>query len=121
MNLPRPAPSGPCASKVSLASAGEIEPTLPPSQTPDARRPALAPGEADDPGRLGKYRLRKELGRGGMGVVYLADDERLQRQVALKVMLEAAADTTARERFLREARAAARISSDHVVSVFEAD
>jgi serine/threonine protein kinase/Leucine-rich repeat (LRR) protein len=81
-----------------------------------------APSHDGDIGRLGKYRIQKELGRGGMGAVYLAFDERLQRKVALKVMLpRAAADATARERFLREARAAAQISSDHVVNIFEAD
>ena len=73
-------------------------------------------------GRLGKYRIQKELGRGGMGAVYLAFDERLQRQIALKVMLpKFAANANAKDRFLREARAAARISSDHVVNIFEAD
>ncbi|MFO0802286.1 MAG: protein kinase [Gemmataceae bacterium] len=81
-----------------------------------------APSHDGDIGRLGKYRIQKELGRGGMGAVYLAFDERLQRKVALKVMLpRAAANDTARERFLREARAAAQISSDHVVNIFEAD
>ncbi len=81
--------------------------------------PPSVPGEI---GRLGKYRIQKELGRGGMGAVYLAFDERLQRQVAIKVMLpKAAANATAKDRFLREARAAARISSDHVVNIYEAD
>ncbi len=73
-------------------------------------------------GRLGKYRIQKELGRGGMGAVYLAFDERLQRQIALKVMLpKFAANATAKDRFLREARAAAQISSDYVVNIHEAD
>ena len=81
--------------------------------------PATVPGEL---GRFGKYRIQKELGRGGMGAVYLAFDERLQRKVALKVMLpKAAANETAKERFLREARAAAQISSDHVVTIHEAE
>ena len=81
--------------------------------------PATVEGEL---GRLGKYRIAKELGRGGMGAVYLAFDERLQRKIALKVMLpKAAANATAKERFLREARAAAQISSDYVVNIHEAD
>lgn len=85
--------------------------------------PGFAPPTAEgDVGRLGKYRVMKALGRGGMGLVYLAFDERLERQVALKVMLpHVAADASAKARFLREARAAARISSDHVVQIFEAD
>ncbi len=80
------------------------------------------PSQPGEIGRLGKYRIQKELGRGGMGAVYLAFDERLQRQVALKVMLpKFAANATAKDRFLREARAAAQISSDHIVSIYEAD
>ncbi len=74
------------------------------------------------PKQIGKYRLDHLLGQGGMGAVYLAFDEKLQRQVALKIMLpKAAANPTAKERFLREARAAACISNDHVVGIYEAD
>ncbi|MDY3559818.1 serine/threonine protein kinase [Gemmata sp. JC673] len=84
-----------------------------------AFRPPAAAGEV---GTLGHYRIVRELGRGGMGAVYLAVDTRLDRPLALKVMLPAfAADGEAKERFLREAKAAARISHDHVVTVFEAD
>jgi serine/threonine protein kinase len=81
--------------------------------------PPAAPGEV---GSLGPYRLVKELGKGGMGAVYLAIDARLGRKLALKVMLpEFAADHDAKERFLREARAAAMITHDNVVTVYEAD
>ncbi len=91
--------------------------------SPPADAPAFAPpAVAGEVGRLGKYRLRKLLGRGGMGLVYLAFDETLRRQVALKVMLpKAAAHAGARGRFLREARAAAGVTSDHVVAIYEAD
>ena len=78
-----------------------------------------APGEV---GVLGPYRIVKELGKGGMGAVYLAVDTRLDRELALKVMLPAfAADPAARERFLREAKAVAKVAHDHVVTIFEAD
>ncbi|NJO12167.1 MAG: protein kinase, partial [Gammaproteobacteria bacterium] len=81
--------------------------------------PPSAPGEV---GTLGPYRIVKQLGAGGMGAVYLAVDSRLDRKLALKVMLpEFAADRDAKERFLREAKAAAKISHDNVVTVFEAD
>jgi serine/threonine protein kinase/lysophospholipase L1-like esterase len=80
-------------------------------------RPAEAPGEI---GRLGSYRILKVLGQGGMGIVFLAEDEHLQRTVALKAMLpEVARRPEARERFLREARAAAKLQHDHIVSIHQ--
>ena len=80
--------------------------------------PAAGPGEL---GRLGQYRVLKELGRGGMGAVYLAEDATLGRKVALKVMLPGfAAQDAARARFLREARAVAALKHDHVVTVYQA-
>jgi serine/threonine protein kinase len=72
-------------------------------------------------GRFGPYPVLCELGRGGMGVVFLAEDPRLGRRVALKVMRPAlAANPTARQRFLREARAVAGLAHDNVVSVLHA-
>ena len=69
-------------------------------------------------GWLGPYRILRELGSGGMGIVYLAEDPHLQRQVAIKVMqADLAAHPIARERFLREARAAAALENDHVVTI----
>ncbi len=81
----------------------------------------LAPPEGpDELGRLGGYRVRKHLGTGGMGVVFQAEDDRLQRPVALKVLRpELARDPDSRQRFLREARAAAAVVNDHVVPVYE--
>ncbi len=76
----------------------------------------------DDLGTLGPYRVLRELGRGGMGAVYLGFDERLKRKVALKVMLpKYAAIASSKNRFLREARAAAGITHDHIVTIYEAD
>jgi serine/threonine protein kinase/uncharacterized membrane protein len=81
-----------------------------------------APAAVGEVGTLGPYRIVKELGQGGMGAVYAALDTRLERRLALKVMLPAlAAGAGARERFLREARTAARIKHDNVVTVYEAD
>lgn len=66
----------------------------------------------------GEYSLQRELGRGGMGVVYLARDVQLDRDVAIKVLPAHLAGTpAARERFLREARLAARLSHPHIVPI----
>ncbi|MBI3862752.1 MAG: protein kinase [Planctomycetia bacterium] len=72
------------------------------------------------PDRIGDYRILGFLGQGGMGVVYLAEDQRLKRRVALKVMKpELAADPRARRRFLREAQSAAAIEHDNLVTIFQ--
>jgi hypothetical protein len=85
--------------------------------------PAFGPPRQDgEVGSLGPYRVVKEVGRGGMGVVYLGFDDRLKRKVALKVLLpKYAAVPEARDRFLREARAVARLTHDHIVTIHEAD
>jgi predicted Ser/Thr protein kinase len=70
---------------------------------------------------FGAYDIQREVGRGGMGVVYLATDRRLSRRVALKVIVpELAADAQFRVRFEREARVAATLEHPHVVPVYEA-
>ncbi len=66
----------------------------------------------------GEYSLQRELGRGGMGVVYLARDVQLDRDVAIKVLpAELAHMPSARERFIREARMAAGLSHPHIVPI----
>jgi len=66
----------------------------------------------------GEYSLQRELGRGGMGVVYLARDVQLDRDVAIKVLpSHLARDSAARERFIREARTAAGLSHPHIVPI----
>jgi serine/threonine protein kinase len=70
--------------------------------------------------RIGGYRVLREIGRGGMGVVYEAEQEALGRRVALKVLPgSSAGDAKARARFEREARAAARMHHTNIVPVFD--
>ena len=71
---------------------------------------------------VGRYSLEREVGRGGMGIVYLARDLRLDRPVALKLLPPAlAAQPALRERFLREARTAAKLSHPNVVPIHAVD
>lgn len=75
--------------------------------------------QPDSLGGLGQYDVREVVGHGGMGIVFKAYDTRLSRVVAVKVLSPApAANAAARKRFLREARAAAAVSHDHVVTVY---
>ena len=70
----------------------------------------------------GRYSLERELGRGGMGVVYLAREVRLDRPVAIKLLPPArAADAALRDRFLREARTAAKLSHPNILPVYTVD
>ena len=105
-------------------SAGSgVDETSPATSAGDATSAGFGPpAAAGEVGTLGPYRVVKELGKGGMGAVYAAIDTRLDRRLALKVMLpQFAADPPSRERFIREAKAAARVKHDHVVTVYEAD
>jgi uncharacterized protein (TIGR03067 family) len=90
-----------------------------PSAAADLPPDFLAP--PDKPGRLGKldhYAILEVVGRGGMGVVLKAFDEKLQRTVAVKVLApQLAASSAARRRFEREARAAAAVAHEHVVAI----
>jgi len=70
----------------------------------------------------GRYSLERELGRGGMGIVYLAREVSLDRPVAIKILPpELASKPAARERFLHEARTAARLSHPNIVPIFAVD
>jgi serine/threonine protein kinase/tetratricopeptide (TPR) repeat protein len=69
---------------------------------------------------VGPYQIVRQLGAGGMGVVWLADDPRLHRQVALKTVKTADADTSeGRQRLMREARAAAALNHPHIAAVHD--
>ena len=78
------------------------------------------PQQPDEIGRLGPYRVLGELGRGGAGIVYRAEDSLLNRPVAIKVLLpELAADPRAKARFVREAQAQAKVEHDHIVAIHQ--
>jgi eukaryotic-like serine/threonine-protein kinase len=85
------------------------------------------PQSTDDLARFaaalaGQYDVEREIGRGGMGIVYLARDPRLDRHVAIKTLPpHLAFDPVVRERFLREARTAGRLSHQNIVPIHRAD
>ena len=80
------------------------------------------PDDGDDavPPRLGDFYLRREIARGGMGVIYEAVQEPLGRRVAVKVIRRKQISPSARERFLREQKVLARLHQSHIVPIFAA-
>jgi len=129
------------APRAAVARAGELLTELPPD--PDSVERAAMRPEASESGpldwrrelvrsrmfprlekapRIGRYRVLRKLGRGGMGTVVAAHDETLDRSVALKLLHDdLAAKPRQRHRLLREAQAMARVSHPNVVTVYEAD
>ena len=104
-----------------LLRAPGVEPIGAP---PPAPSPVMAGGPARSlsPGSmvLGRYTIQKVIGRGGMATVYLARNQETERLVALKILdPEISGDPSYVERFRREARAAGRIRSDHVVAIYD--
>ena len=80
---------------------------------------AAGPGQEDAPGRLGEFRIVREIGRGGMGIVFEAEQTSLKRRVALKVLPTALrSDRRLLSRFRREAEAAARLRHPNIVPVY---
>ncbi len=76
---------------------------------------SLAPGSS-----LGPYEIRSQLGQGGMGVVYLAQDPRLKRQVAIKLLPpDLTRDEMAKQRFLQGAQAASALDHPNIRTIFE--
>src|SRR5439155_26840532 len=71
--------------------------------------------------KFGEYRIKEEIARGGMGVVYLAEQEHPRRNVALKLLPQNVSnDPTFRERFLEESDAAAAIDHPHILPIYAA-
>jgi Protein kinase domain len=89
---------------------------------PDHVNVLLAPDSSRPMAQIGRYRIRRRLGHGGMGDVFEADDPALDRVVAIKVIRSGLSDPhQARDRFHREAKAAAALHHDNVVPIFDFD
>lgn len=71
------------------------------------------------PEQIGPYAITGKLGEGGMGIVYSANDTRLNRPVALKMILDSGDDEDSRKRFLREAQAAARVTHPNICRIYD--
>src|SRR5437016_3430407 len=108
----------PQQSKPAQAETSPFGQTLnePPSAASSGGRTAPGPAALE---RVGRYRILKKLGQGGMGAVYLAHDEQLDRQVALKVPSFLPGDSDSMLRFHREARSAATLSHPNLCPVYD--
>jgi uncharacterized protein (TIGR03067 family) len=113
--------SSPALKEIVAQFQAPSEPTqAEPSGAKDESLAFLTPSEKTGYlGRLGHYEVQTIIGKGGFGIVLKAFDEKLHRIVAIKVLSPAyAAIGSARKRFIREARAAAAVSHDHVVGIY---
>src|SRR5712691_3016189 len=90
-------------------------PALPGSPSASEAWMAISPGK-----RLGRYEVRSQIGAGGMGEVYLAQDTKLDRQVALKVLpAEVAVKQERMRRFVQEAKAASALNHPNIITIYE--
>ncbi|HEY4234372.1 MAG TPA: serine/threonine-protein kinase [Lacipirellulaceae bacterium] len=88
----------------------------------DVRRILGAPNHPENLGRLGRYDIERIIGSGGMGIVLKAHDSELNRPIAIKVLAAHLAHVgAARDRFSREARAAAAVVHEHVVAIYNVE
>jgi urea transport system substrate-binding protein len=118
------APSLTWSSQVELAGPGSARAPAPPRApsggTPRTFSFLAPPRDAGEIGWLGSYRINGVLGEGGMGYVFDAFETHLQRRVALKVLKpELAANLSFRERFLLEARAAAQLPDEYIITIYQ--
>jgi urea transport system substrate-binding protein len=111
-----------CSSEIGLEGPGGQRPPAPrsPPSPGERKYPFLSPSQgAGELGWLAHYRVTEVLGEGGMGVVFDAFDTHLYRRVALKVLKpKLAANLSFRERFLQEARAAAALPDEYIITIY---
>jgi len=109
-------------------TADRVDPATPVDAQANSPKPRVhvpldflsPPQAADELGRLDGYRILTKLGEGGMGIVFEAEDIRLKRRVALKVMRpEIAVNEQSRARFIREAQIAAAVEHDHICPIHQ--
>lgn len=111
-----PAPESPEASPSPQPEAGSPTPS---PVDPNNPYPFMDPPEAEgEIGWMSNYRVFRVVGAGGMGVVFEAEDKDLRRRLALKVLRTDLGDDSYRQRFLQEARLAAQLQSEHIVTIF---
>ena len=116
---PIPPKSG-AGSKPSSAPASKVTDTVAPKETSPGK-PSGSSTLLSDLKTIGRFTIIKKLGQGGMGVVFLANDTQLKRQVALKVLAkEKAENPTLVKRFKQEAQAAAQLKHNNIVGVHDA-
>ena len=112
-NVPPPPPAG-------TAPPGFPEQYAPTMKMPTFHETPAVPPSPTGERHIGKYVVKRELGRGGMGAVYLAEQPGLGREVAIKELVpSAAADPTALKRFLQEAQVMARFSHPNLVQLHD--
>ena len=126
MQRTAPPPSPPLGEKLAQplngksneASLGEVLPDI--ERGDSAWLPKLSPQTFPGPHRVGRFELRRQLGKGGCGIVFLAFDPKLEREVALKIPRpEMLLSSDARRRLIREALAAAEFDHPNLVPVYE--
>lgn len=113
-------PTAPAPNLPDVAATMRLIPVPPPSTPPPSMAAITTPPQIPGERYIGKYRVKRELGRGGMGAVYLAEQPGLGREVAIKQLVaSAAADPVALKRFLQEAQVMARTSHPNLVQVHD--
>src|SRR5262249_10826899 len=115
--VPKPGRASPIPPPVPMQAApvpAPQAPAAPPFEPVPASQPAALLAGME---RIGQYEIIRELGRGGMGVVYLARDDRLGRKVAIKLLQTGRPELT--RRFITEARTTARCSHENIVVIYK--
>ena len=105
---------------VARRRAGTTRRLWQPAQALTRLQSILMSSTAPVPDRIGRYKIERKIGEGGMGVVYAARNERLNRTVALKT-IRGQTDDTSRQRLWREARAAAGVSHPNICQLYEVE